>query len=92
MQNLFRVYNKDTRMTSITSLCLGVLVFQLWKYFTHCYGVSIVDFEQGMTIGKKNITMLATITVRALPPNESIKTKQQEISSKSKLKVKLKMV
>ena len=52
----------------------------------------LLNLNMGMTIGKNNITMLATITVQALPPNESIKMKQQEISSKSTLKVKLKMV
>ena len=45
-----------------------------------------------MLAEKNNITMLATITVRALPPNESIKMKHQEISSKFKLKVKLEML
>ena len=78
-------------MTSVTSFCLSV--FFNFEHISHIVMVfPLLTLNKGMTIGKKNITMLATITVRALPPNESIKTKQEEISSKSKLKVKLKMV
>ena len=41
-KNLFKVNNKDTRTTSLF-WCLYCL---LWKDFSHCSGVSIVDFEQ----------------------------------------------
>ena len=44
MQNLFKVNNEDTRMTSLTSV--WCCYFWLWTDFTHCSGVSIVDFEQ----------------------------------------------
>ena len=44
MQNLFKVNNEDTRMTSLTSI--WCCYFWLWTDFTHCSGVSIVDFEQ----------------------------------------------
>ena len=39
---MFKVNNKDTRATSMTSCwCL-----YCWIYFAHCSSVSIVDFEQ----------------------------------------------
>ena len=41
---LFKVNNKDTRTTSMTSF--WCLYRQLWKDFTYSSGVSIVDFEQ----------------------------------------------
>ena len=91
MKNLFRVYNKDTRMTSMMPFCSGVFFnFEQISYMVML--LLLLNLNMGMTIGKNNITMLATITVQALPPNESIKMKQQDISSKSKLKVTLKMV
>ena len=42
--NLFKVNNKDTRMTSLTSY--WCLYCYLWTNFTQCSGVSTVDFEQ----------------------------------------------
>ena len=42
--NLFKVYNKDTRTTSVTSF--WCLYSEPWTDFIHCYEVSIVDFEQ----------------------------------------------
>ena len=91
MKNLFSVYNKDTRMTSMTQFCSGVFFnFEQISYIVML--LLLLNLNMGMTIGKDNIIMLATITVQALPPNESTKMKQQEISSKSTLKVKLKMV
>ena len=44
MWNLFKVGNNDTRTWSLTSFwCLNR---QFWTYFTHCSGVSIIDFDQ----------------------------------------------
>ena len=40
---LCKVYNKDTRKTSI--FCCNY--FKLWSYSTYCPGTSIVDFKQG---------------------------------------------
>ena len=78
-------------MTSMTPFCSRVFFnFEQISYIVML--LLLLNLNMGMTIGKNNITMLATITVQALPPNESIKMKQQEISSKSTLKVKLKMV
>ena len=42
--NLFKVKNKGTRTMSLTSF--WCLYCWLWKEFTHCSGVSIVDFGQ----------------------------------------------
>ena len=41
--NLFKVNNKDTWRTSLTSFCC--LFCYLWINFTHCSSVSIIDFE-----------------------------------------------
>ena len=38
--NLFKVSNRCTGTTALMSCCC------LWTFFTHCSGVSIVDFEQ----------------------------------------------
>ena len=45
MRNLFKVKNKDARTPSLGSVwsCLYCL---FWTGFTHCPGVSIVNFEQ----------------------------------------------
>ena len=41
---MFKITNKKTRRTSLTLfLCL---YFELWTYFTHSSGVSLVDIEQ----------------------------------------------
>ena len=43
--NLFRANNnKDSRWTSVTSF--RSLYCQLWAYFAHCLGVSIVNYKQ----------------------------------------------
>ena len=42
--NPFKVNNKNTRTTAVTSF--WCCYCQLWTDFTHCSGVSIVDFEQ----------------------------------------------
>ena len=43
--NMFKVNNKETKTTLMTSFwCLYCCY--LWTYSTHCFGVSIVDFEQ----------------------------------------------
>ena len=42
--NLFKVNNKNTKTTSLTSP--WYLYRQLWTCFNHCSGASIVDFEQ----------------------------------------------
>ena len=44
MWNLFKVKNKDTRTTSVTSF--WCFCCQLWTYFTPCPSVSLVKFEQ----------------------------------------------
>ena len=44
LRNLFKVNNKDTKMTSLTSFwCLHS---ELWKKFTNCSDIPIVDFER----------------------------------------------
>ena len=44
VRNLFKVDNKYTRTTSITSFCC--LYCQMWTDFKHFYGVSIAEIEQ----------------------------------------------
>ena len=41
--DLFKVYNKHSRTTSISFWCLYCY---LWTNFTYCSGISIVGFEQ----------------------------------------------
>ena len=51
--NLFKVYNKDTRTTSL-ALFIDVILMSLLltlNDFIHCYGSSIDDFEQANTVG-----------------------------------------
>ena len=42
--NQFKENNKDVRATSNEAALVSLLL--IWTYFTHCSGVSIVDFEQ----------------------------------------------
>ena len=41
--NLFKINNKDTRTTLMTSFWCRAC--QLWMYFTHCSGISIVNIK-----------------------------------------------
>ena len=44
VRNLFKVINKDIKPTSLRSFCC--LYFLLQTNFTHCSGVSTVNFEE----------------------------------------------
>ena len=44
VRNMFKVNNKDTRTTSVTSF--WCLYCQFWTYFTPFFSVSIVDVQQ----------------------------------------------
>ena len=56
VRNLFKVDNKYTRTTSITSFCC--LYCQMWTDFKHLYGVSIVRLNKSMPAGKVRKTLL----------------------------------
>ena len=43
-ENLFKVHNKYTRTTSLTSF--SCIYCELWTGFTHCFGVYIFGLEQ----------------------------------------------
>ena len=64
VSNIFKANNKDIKMTSMTSfLCL---YWQVWINFTHCYIVSIVDFEQ-LTAGWGSLEIEQMISFSPIP-------------------------